>query len=186
MKSELKEPETSAGLTLVLGGTGKTGRRIAARLANLGVPTRIGSRGAELPFDWEDSTTWSGVLKEVKNVYLSYAPDLAIPGATQAIAAFVKMAVQHGVQRLVLLSGRGEEEAQRCENIVAHSGIQWTVVRAGWFAQNFSEGAFLPMVLAGEITLPAGEVKEPFVDVQDIADAAVAALTEQGHHGQNL
>lgn len=90
----------------------------------------------------------------------------------------------HGVQRLVLLSGRGEEEAQACERIVQESGIDWTVVRASWFAQNFSEGAFIEMVHAGELTLPAGDMVEPFVDVDDIAEIAVAALTEPGHAGE--
>ena len=93
-------------------------------------------------------------------------------------------AVEHGVRRLVLLSGRGEEEAQRCELIIQLPDIKWTVVRAGWFCQNFSEGPFLEMVLAGEIALPAGDVQEPFVDADDIADVAVAALTEDGHAGQ--
>jgi uncharacterized protein YbjT (DUF2867 family) len=117
----------------------------------------------------------------VSAAYITYAPDLAIPGATDAIRAFVDRTVAKGVQRLVLLSGRGEEEAQACERIVQESGVEWTVVRASWFDQNFSEGAFLNMVLEGEITLPAGDIPEPFVDADDIADVAVAALTEEGH-----
>jgi uncharacterized protein YbjT (DUF2867 family) len=117
-------------------------------------------------------------------VYLSYAPDLAIPGATDTVGAFVAQAVAQGVRRLVLLSGRGEEEALRCEHIVQHSGVEWTVVRASWFNQNFSEGAFLGMVQAGVIALPAGDIPEPFVDADDIADVAVAALTEPGHTGE--
>ena len=92
--------------------------------------------------------------------------------------------MKHGVRRLVLLSGRGEEEAQECELIIQRPDIEWTVVRCSWFSQNFSEGEFLDMVLAGEIALPAGDVGEPFVDVDDIADVAVAALTEDGHAGQ--
>jgi uncharacterized protein YbjT (DUF2867 family) len=174
----------SNGLTLVLGGTGKTGRRVAERLANLGVPTRIASRAAEPSFDWEDRSTWDAVLDGVKAAYVSYAPDLAIPGATDSIRAFVAKAVEQGVKKLVLLSGRGEEEAQRCENIVQNSSVEWTVVRASWFNQNFSEGEFLDMILAGAVTLPAGDVPEPFIDADDIADVAVAALTEDGHAGQ--
>lgn len=113
--------------------------------------------------------------------YITYAPDLAIPGAADAIRAVVGRAVDKGVQRLVLLSGRGEEEAQVCEQIVQQSGVAWTIVRAAWFNQNFSEGEFLGMVLDGSITLPAGDVPEPFVDLDDLADVAVAALTEEGH-----
>ena len=174
----------SEGLTLVLGGTGRTGRRILERLASRGVPTRVGSRAGDPPFAWGDQSTWDAVLNGVTAVYVSYAPDLAIPGATDSIRPLVELAVEHGVGRLVLLSGRGEEEAQLCEEIIQRPEIEWTVVRASWFNQNFSEGEFLDMVLAGEIALPAGDVGEPFVDADDIADVAVAALTEDGHSGQ--
>ena len=174
----------SEGLTLVLGGTGKTGRRVVERLASRGVPTRVGSRSADPSFDWNEQSTWDAVLDGVTAAYVSYVPDLAIPGATDAVGSFVERAVEHGVRRLVLLSGRGEEEAQACERIIQRPDIEWTVVRCSWFCQNFSEGEFLDMVLAGEIALPAGDVGEPFVDVDDIADVAVAALTEDGHAGQ--
>ncbi|MFC1530812.1 NmrA family transcriptional regulator [Gemmatimonadota bacterium] len=174
----------SEGLTLVLGGTGKTGRRIVERLASRGVPTRVASRAGDPPFDWGDQSTWDAALDGVAAAYISYAPDLAIPGATDAIHAFAARALEHGVRRLVLLSGRGEEEAQRCELIIQRPDIEWTVVRASWFCQNFSEGPFLDMVLAGEIALPAGDVREPFVNADDIADVAVAALTEDDHSGQ--
>ena len=145
---------------------------------------RKGSRKSDPPFDWGDQSTWDAVLDGATAAYISYAPDLAIPGATDAIRVLVARAVEHGVRRLVLLSGRGEEEAQQCERIIQRADIEWTVVRASWFCQNFSEGAFLDMVVAGEIALPAGEVGEPFVDADDIADVAVAALTEDGHGGQ--
>ena len=172
------------GLTLILGGTGKSGRRIAQMLEAKGVPTRIGSRSASPAFDWANEAGWDDSLKGVTAAYINYAPDLAMPGATDAIQAFVDRAKRHGVQRLVLLSGRGEDEAQACERIVQDSGIDWTVVRASWFNQNFSEGAFVAMVQAGQITLPAVDTPEPFVDVDDIAEVAVAALTEQGHAGE--
>ena len=169
---------------LVIGATGKTGRRIVQRLSEKGHAVHKGSRQSDPPFDWSDQSTWDAALDGVTAAYISYAPDLAIPGATDAIRAFVEQAVEHGVRRLVLLSGRGEEEAQRCELIIQRADIEWTVVRASWFCQNFSEGSFLDMVLAGEIALPAGEIGEPFVDADDIADVAVAALTEDGHAGQ--
>ena len=175
---------TKHGPTLVLGGTGKTGRRVAQRLRSLGVETRIGSRSSSPAFDWDEPFSWDAALQGVTAAYITYAPDLAIPGATDSIAAFVDRAVEHGVERLVLLSGRGEEEAQASERIVQESGVDWTIVRASWFAQNFSEGEFLGMVLDGAITLPATDVPEPFIDVNDIADVAVAALTEDGHSGE--
>ena len=184
MKDNANKTDTSKPVTLVLGGTGKTGRRVAERLVNRGVETRIASRSADPSFDWNDQSTWKATLDGVEAVYITYAPDLAIPGATEAVRDFVATAVGQGIRRLVLLSGRGEEEAQACERIVQDAGVEWTVVRASWFNQNFSEGEFLGMVMDGAITLPAGDVPEPFVDANDIADVAVAALTEDGHDGE--
>lgn len=181
MNNETYSKKSANGITLVLGGTGKTGRRVAEKLQALGVETRIASRSANPSFDWNDQSTWDAVLEGVTAAYITYAPDLAIPGAADAIRAFVEKAAAQGVERLVLLSGRGEEEAQACERIVQEARVEWTVVRASWFMQNFSEGEFLGMVLDGAITLPAGDVPEPFIDVNDIADVVVAALTEEGH-----
>jgi uncharacterized protein YbjT (DUF2867 family) len=175
---------TSRQPILVLGGTGKTGRRIVDRLQARHWPVRIGSRSASPRFDWDDRSTWAPALAGIGAVYLSYFPDLAAPGAPEAIAAFVDLARNQGIRKLVLLSGRGEQEAQRCERIVQTSGLAWTIVRCGWFNQNFSEGAFLDLVASGEVALPAGSVPEPFIDADDIADVAVAALTQDGHVGQ--
>lgn len=171
-------------VTLVLGGTGKTGRRVAERLQETGREVRIGSRSAVPSFDWNNEAGWEACLKGVTAAYITFAPDLAIPGATDAIQAFVNLAREKGVKRLVLLSGRGEAEAQACERIVQNAGLEWTIVRSSWFHQNFSEGAFIDMVLNGAITLPAGDTPEPFVDVDDIAEVAVAALTQDFHNGQ--
>ena len=175
-------------MTLVLGGTGKTGRRVAERLAERGLLVRIGSRSAEPPFDWEKPDTWATALDGVSAAYVSYYPDLAIPGAPEAVRSFTELAVESGVQRLVLLSGRGEEEAQSAEQAVREvgeeAGVEWTIVRCAWFMQNFDENFLLEPILAGEVALPSGNVPEPFVDADDIADVAVAALTEDGHAGE--
>jgi uncharacterized protein YbjT (DUF2867 family) len=172
------------GTILVLGGTGKTGRRVAERLWARDLPVRIGSRSGDPAFDWEDPATWGPALEGVSAVYVSYAPDLAIPGALAAVEAFSAAAAERGVSRLVLVSGRGEEEAQRAERAVMASGLEWTVVRCSWFNQNFDEGAFVDFVREGALAVPPTEVPEPFVDAEDIADVAVAALTEDGHAGQ--
>jgi uncharacterized protein YbjT (DUF2867 family) len=182
MANDMRNSEN--GLTLVLGGTGKTGRRVVERLEALDVPVRMGSRSASPAFHWEDETTWEPVLRGVAKVYLTYYPDLAAPGATEAIGSFTRKALDAGVRHVVLLSGRGEDEAQECERIVQASGMDWTVVRASWFAQNFSEDYLLDPVRAGEVALPSGDVPEPFVDADDIADVAVAALTRDGHTGE--
>jgi uncharacterized protein YbjT (DUF2867 family) len=184
MPNTPRTPIEHAGPVLVLGGTGKTGRRIVSRLKGKGIDTRIGSRAARPAFDWHDPAGWDAVLSGVRAVYISYTPDLAVPAAKDAIRALVQRANAHGVKHLVLLSGRGEPDAQASERIVQESGMDWTIVRASWFNQNFSEGEFLPFVLSGNITLPVGNVREPFIDADDIADVAVAALTETGHAGE--
>jgi uncharacterized protein YbjT (DUF2867 family) len=174
-------------MTLVLGGTGKTGRRVAERLAERGLLVRIGSRSGEPPFDWDKPDTWATALDGVSAAYVSYYPDLAIPGAPEAVRAFAELAARNGVRRLVLLSGRGEEEAQSAEQALREvgdeAGVEWTIVRCAWFMQNFDENYLLEPILAGEVALPSGNVPEPFVDAGDIADVAVAALTEDGHAG---
>jgi len=169
---------------LIVGGTGKTGRRVADRLTGRSLPVRIGSRSSEPPFDWENQATWAPALHGVGSAYVTFYPDLAVPGSTDAIRAFTDLALGAGVRRIVLLSGRGEEEAEACERILQASGADWTILRSTWFAQNFSESTFLEPVLSGEVALPVGDVREPFVDADDIADVAVAALTEDGHAGQ--
>lgn len=169
---------------LVIGSSGKTGRRVTQKLSDLGHEVRYGSRQSTTPFDWESPASWPAVLDGVQAAYISYFPDLAYPGAEEKIEALTKAAAAAGVKRLVLLSGRGEYHARRCEEIVRNSGLEYTLVRAAWFAQNFSEGYLRAPALAGVVALPAGSVREPIVDVDDIADVAVAALTEEGHVGQ--
>lgn len=169
---------------LVLGANGKTGRRVVDRLVAAELPVRAGSRRGNPPFDWHEPATWTPVVEGVRAAYISYYPDLAAPGAVEATSKFARLAVNHGVNRLVLLAGRGEAEAERAEKAVAESGADLTIVRSTWFMQNFSEGDFLGQLLSGLVTLPAGDMVEPFVDADDIADVAVAALTEEGHSGQ--
>jgi uncharacterized protein YbjT (DUF2867 family) len=170
--------------TLVLGGNGKTGRRVVQRLAAVGQPTRIGSRSGQPPFDWEDPRTWAPVLDGAAAVYVSYHPDLAAPRAVDTVGAFARLAVSRDVCRLVLLSGRGEAAAELAEQVVRDAGAELTILRSTWFAQNFSEDFLLDDVLRGEVFLPAGDIPEPFVDADDIADVAVAALTDDRHIGE--
>lgn len=172
---------SAADSILVLGGKGKTGRRVAERLTAKGQPVRIGSRFGVPPFDWEDPTTWPGTLAGVWSVYITYQPDLAFPGAADRVGTFADMAVANGVRRLVLLSGRNEPEAQRAERLVVDSGAEWTLVRSSFFSQNFSESFFADLVSRREITLPAGYVAEPFVDADDVAEIVAESLTSDRH-----
>lgn len=166
---------------LIIGGSGKTGGRVHARLTARGIATRQVSRSTAIGFDWTRPETWSAALDGVSKAYVTYQPDLAVPGAADAIAELARLARQKDVEHLVLLSGRGEPGAQAAERALQTSGVPWTIVRASWFNQNFSEGYLIDGILSGEVALPAGAVTEPFIDVDDIADVATAALTDPRH-----
>ena len=168
----------------VIGATGKTGSRIAARLEQEGHLVRRLSRASTPPFDWTRPQDWSLALDGVGRLYIAFVPDLAMAGSTDVIRSVVEAARAAGVERLVLLSGRGEDGARAAEDVVLASGIPSAIVRASWFSQNFTEGMLAPSVAAGYIALPAGDRLEPFVDVDDVADVAVTALTEDGHSGR--
>ena len=169
---------------LVIGATGKTGSRVAAKLEAKGHPVRRGSRNSATPFDWEAPETWSQALSGTRAAYVTYFPDLAFPGAVEKLESLVETAKDVGVEHLVLLSGRGEHHARQGEQVMRESGIDHTIVRAAWFAQNFSEGYLRDPILAGVLPMPGGDIAEPIIDIDDIADVAVAALTEEGHRGQ--
>ena len=169
---------------LVIGGTGKTGRKVVAQLEKRGHQVRVGSRNANPSFDWGNPATWSPALEGMDKVYITFQPDLAVPGALDAIEALTKKAAQAGVKKLVLLSGKGEREAELCEQVVMHSGLDYTIVRASWFMQNFSESFFLDPILAGQVALPKPEAKVPYVDTDDIAEVVVEALLDDAHNGK--
>lgn len=169
--------------TLIIGGTGKTGRRVAKRLTSMGHPVRIGSRHATPAFDWTDPTTWAEALSGCDSAYVTFQPDIGLPGADAVIDAFARVAVATGCRRLVLLSGRGEDGARRAEDALIASGADWTVVRSAFFAQNFTESFWSEELAQGSLTLVEHQVGEPFVDTDDLADVVVAALTTPGHVG---
>ncbi len=172
-------------LTLVLGGNGKTGRRVVERLSSAGYNVRATSRSTQPRFDWEDRSTWAAALEGARQAYVAYQPDIAVPGALATVTALFDQAVRSGVTRLVLLSGRGEVEAEQAEDALKACGADWTILRCNWFSQNFSESFFLlDSVRIGLVALPVQPIPEPFVDVEDIAEAAVVALTQRGHSGQ--
>jgi uncharacterized protein YbjT (DUF2867 family) len=176
---------------LIFGGTGKTGRRIARRLQAAGQPVQTASRtSSDISLDLDNPTTWAPALDGVTAVYV-VEPNLQTSIDRQArIPRFVAEAVAAGVQRLVLLSAHGVGEADNshplkaAEQAVRGSGVDWTILRPDWFSQNFSEGSWLPGVLGGTLSLPTGDGRTPFIDAEDIAEVAAAALTEDRHSGQ--
>ncbi|MDA2805641.1 NmrA family NAD(P)-binding protein [Nocardiopsis suaedae] len=174
------------GDILVLAATGKTGRRVVWRLREAGVPVRAASRSSEVAFDWTDSGTWGPALDGVRAVYL-VAPEDPAP-----IGDFVASAVAAGTERFAVLSGHGIQHSgpgfgqgmAAAEEAVRGSGAAWTLIRPNNFFQNFTEDLWLEPVRSGRLALPIGTVPEPFVDAEDVAAVAVAALTGDGHDGQ--
>ncbi len=172
---------------LVIGGTGKTGRRVVTRLQEHRHAVISLSR-PEL--DWADPATWASVDRvltdaraagrPVVSSYLTVAPDLTFPGAAEAAAEVARRLASQGVRRVVLLSGRGEAEAERAERLVADAvasyGASWAVVRCAFFMQNFDESLFVEPLAAGHVRFPAGTVGEPFVDADDIADVVTGLM----------
>lgn len=175
-----QEPPMKDRPTLIIGATGKTGRRIANHLEADGVAVRRGSRGSKTPFDWENTATWAPAIEDARAVYISYFPDLAFPGAVETVGALAETARAAGAERLVLLSGRGEHNAQLGEEAVLAAGIPTTRLRCTWFAQNFSEGYLRNPILKGLLPMPGGDVLEPILDVVDIAEVAAKALQYDG------
>lgn len=163
--------------TLIIGKNGKTGARVNRLLAREGYNTRAVSRSTTPAFDWEKPEGWLDVMQGCQSAYVCFQPDLAIPAAKTAITEFVRLAKIAGIEHIVLLSGRGEDGAQLAEQLVINSGLRWNVVRASWFAQNFSEGFLIEGILHGQVALPAGDILEPFIDIDDIADVVFACLT---------
>ncbi|AZL57761.1 NmrA family transcriptional regulator [Tabrizicola piscis] len=176
----LEKPKT----VLVTGATGKSGRRVTARLTAAGAIVRAASRVGAHQFDWQKEATWAPCLKGADAAYICYAPDIALPGAVETITRFIETARSMGVERLVMLSGRGEQEAARAESVLMHSGAAWTIVRASWFMQNFSESIFSEAVSAGEVVFARGDVPEPFIDVDDVADVVAACMLNDRHVGE--
>ncbi|WP_428951570.1 NAD(P)H-binding protein [Streptomyces sp. cg35] len=173
--------ETTKNVTTVVvtGATGRTGRRVAAAARAAGLAVRAASRSGAVRFDWADPATWDAALRGADGAYLAYPSDIGAPDAADAVGALARRAVELGVGRLVLLSARGEDQAAPAEEAVRASGADWTVLRCAWFHQNFGEGPLLEQVRGPELVFAAPDaLREPFLDVRDIAEVAVAVLRE--------
>lgn len=164
---------------LLLGGTGRTGRRVARRLEAHDQGVRVASRRGTPPFAWDAPEGWPALLDGVSAAYVAYAPDLALPQAEDHLRRLGREARTAGLGRLVLLSGRGEPAAARSEAALREAGVPVAVVRSSWFAQDFSEHFLRDGVLEGVVALPTAgrpDVAEAFVDVDDVADVVTALL----------
>lgn len=168
---------------LITGGTGKTGSRVAHRLTELGQPVRAVSRNSQPRFDWLDDSTWEGALTGCTSAYVTFQPDIGLPGADAIVGEFSGRAVALGCTRLVLLSGRGEASTRQAEAAFIAAGAEWTILRSAFFFQNFTEAFWAEEIAGGSLTMVENSVGEPFVDADDLADVAVATLLDPAHNG---
>ena len=159
---------------LVIGATGKTGARVAARLEAMNRLVRHGTRSALIPFDWEKRETWAPVLEGIESAYVTYFPDLAFPGAVDKVAAFCATAKASGLKHIVLLSGRGEHHARLGEDAVCPSGIDFTLVRSSSVAQHFYQGYLRDPILADTLPMPVCIAKEPIIDLDHTPTVVVS------------
>ena len=169
---------------LVIGATGKTGGRVAERLA-VEHEVRAASRSGQVRFDWADPSSYRPALDAVDGIFLT-VPGQS-PEGPQHVAELLELAADGGVGIAVLLSARAVEfhpqgALARVEEAVRDSSLAHTILRPAWFAQNFTEG-FLAPDEHGVVTAPTGDGREPFIDLEDVADVAVAALTGDGARG---
>jgi uncharacterized protein YbjT (DUF2867 family) len=172
---------------LVLGATGKTGRRIAQRLRAAGATVRTAARrAADVRFDWDDVTTHDAALRGATAVYV-VPPTLRTDFAPQ-VTAFIDRARSAGVRHVTFLSARGVDLApaevppRAVElHLAGADDLGHAVVRPGWFMHNFSEGYFRPSA-DGSIFAPAGDGAEAFVHADDIAEVAAATLLDPDAH----
>jgi uncharacterized protein YbjT (DUF2867 family) len=171
---------------LVLGGTGKTGSRVADTLSALGVGVRTAARGgADIRFDWNNPATFEGALQGVTGVYL-VSPVMRVDFAG-VVSDFLDQAEQAGVRNVTYLSAYGMEHAPaevalRAVELDLESRGSFThsIVRPAWFMQNFSETFLKPV--EDEIVVPGGTGGEAFVSAEDIASVAAATLAEPERH----
>ncbi|BCP53967.1 oxidoreductase [Kaistia sp. 32K] len=181
---------------LLTGGTGKTGRRIAPRLAEAGHDVRLASRrGADaralrgIRFDWNDPSTFDAALANREAVYLVAPTDA--PESLRAMQPFLDRALAIGIRRYVLLSAsslpkRGPMMGAVHAYLEEHAP-EWAVLRPTWFMQNFSEQQHLPTIRDERAIFSAtGEGRVPFIDVEDIAAVAVEALTRDVSFNRDL
>ena len=174
---------------LILGGTGKTGRRIAPRLRQAGATVRTASRnGADVRFDWDDAATYDAALAGVSAVYL--VPPALDLGYVPRALELLDRAEAAGVRHVTFLSARGVEHAPP---EAAHRAVELelgrrtafthTILRPGWFMQDFDEYFFAPSIVnEGAVAVAAGDGAEAFIHADDIAEVAVATLLDPDAH----
>lgn len=172
---------------VILGGTGKVGRRLTRSISDLGLEARPVGRGTVPAFDWREESTWGAALAGTVGAFV-VGPGSATDWS-ETLSRFLAVAETTGLQHVVLLSARGVQfhptgAVATAERAVRNGPLAWTILRPTHFAQNFTEAMFVPQ--DGRIVAPVGAGAEPFIDIDDIAAVAAIVLTRRGYDGRVL
>ncbi len=175
------------GPILVTGATGRVGGAVIRALDGV-APTRAAARDpvampGAVRFDFADPATHDAALEGVRAVFLMRPPAIT-SGA--AFEPFLDAVVRAGVRRIVVLSVKGADRIvvlphHAMEKRVMARDLDWTMLRPADFMQNLEDVHRDAIRERGEIAVPAGRGRSPFVDVEDVAAVAALALTRDGH-----
>jgi len=182
---------------LIIGATGSIGTVVMDDLIRQGRKPVAGVRTPEkarrqwsaaaeyAPFDFHDPATFPAALAGVDRLFLIAPHADPVP----SVQGLLRAAAGADVQRVVFSSGRttGDIEGKplhQVEQTLRASGLPYTIVRPGWFMQNFLDwlGAWIPT--EDKLYLPAGDSRTAFIDVRDIGAVVATLLTEHGHSGR--
>jgi ergot alkaloid biosynthesis protein len=168
---------------LILGGNGKTGSRLAAKLNAKKIPYVTGTRkptsATDRKFDWEDARTFAPAFDSVGQIYIVAPTNRADHEAI--VPPALEIAKAQGVERFVLLSAASIEKGGPMMGAV-HQWLEentsdWAVLRPSWFMQNMLEPRHLTSIADEQrIYSATGDGKLGFIDADDIAEVALAAF----------
>lgn len=185
---------------LVTGATGTIGQALIKQLQTKNADFVAGVRNVEeakkkLPsvsnfveFDFSNSATYEGAVENIDSVFVLGPP--IVLNLEELVAPFLDFLKGKGINRVVYLSALGSENMKlltfhtTLTQKIKDDGFDYTILKPSFFAQNFKNYEWENITERGVVYVPAGTGKAGFVDVNDIAAVAAAALTEDGHSGK--
>ena len=197
------ESEPTGRRILVTGARGNVGREVVRECLAAGLLVRAGDRSAgaaagqpaspnlqSVKLDFLDRATWAPALADCGLLFLLRPPPIG--DMTQTLIPFVDAAYAAGVQHIVFLSVAGADRMKwvphrKVELHLISTGTRWTLLRPGFFAQNFEDAYRRDIVEDQRLFVPAGEGRVAFIDVRDVGAVAARVFANTvAHEGQAL
>ncbi|MFS0701692.1 NmrA family NAD(P)-binding protein [Cellulomonas sp. 179-A 4D5 NHS] len=184
------------GPVLVTGASGNAGSAVLASLRSAGTQVRAAGTNPSalarvhpdvdvVKLDFLDPATFEPALDGVEGVFLLRPPAIARVGPT--LNAFIDVAVRTRAGHVVFSSVTGADTNRfvphhKVESHLMASGLPWTILRPGFFAQNLADAYRIDIVGRNRIVLPAGRGRAAFIDVRDVGEVAAAILRDPEPH----